>query len=232
MLFGKKKDKCKNCNENVEKNFSFCPYCSFPLTNKKANVKDFGLLGENDEIDEEEIEENFAPQTGFTDKIMDSLINSVMKSTMKAMDKQFKEMNQISKKDLANMENARIEQLPNGIKISIGGTLPQKIKQANQKPKVQKVKEITQEQLEKMQKLPRQEAKTKITRLSDKVIYELNANGIESPEDVLISKLESGYEIKAIGKNKIFVNSIPINLQMRGFSFDDKKLLIEFKTEK
>ena len=58
--------------------------------------------------------------------------------------------------------------------------------------------------------MPRAEAKTKLRRLSDKVVYEIAAQGIESPDDVLISKLESGYEIKAIGKKKIYVNTIPM----------------------
>lgn len=86
--------------------------------------------------------------------------------------------------------------------------------------------------MKKLSSLPRTTAKTKIKRLSDKVIYELAAPGIESPEDIFISKLENGYEIKAIGKKKIYTNSLSIDLPIRGFSLTDNKILVEFKTEK
>ena len=83
-----------------------------------------------------------------------------------------------------------------------------------------------------MSNLPRAPAKTSVRRLSDKVVYELSAPGIESVEDVFVSKLENGYEIKAIGGKKVYVNSLPVNLQLKGFSISENKLLVEFKPEK
>lgn len=224
MFFKKKKPeaKCKNCNSEIEEKFSFCPYCGRSLLNNEKEMKDFGMLGKNDFDDS--IEKNPMSQFGLTDK----LINSIMNSVIKSMDKQMKGAIESDAQNLDN-SNARIEQLPNGIKISIG--MPQPAKQA-QKPKQQQRKHITEAQLERMSKMPREEAKTKIRRLSDRVVYEISAAGITSPEDVLISKLESGYEIKAIGKSKVYVNSIPVTLPLRGFSFDEKKLSVEFKLQK
>jgi len=226
MFFKKKKSeiKCKNCNSGIDDKFSFCPYCGRSLLDSEREMKDFGMLGRNDF--DNSLEKNPMSQFGLTDK----LINSIMSSVMKSMDKQVKNMVESDMQNLDN-SNARIEQLPNGIKISIGMPSPQ-ARQQTQRPKQAPKKQITEAQLEKMSKLPREEAKTKIRRLSDKVIYEISASGIASPEDVLISKLESGYEIKAIGKNKVYVNSIPISLPLRGFSFDDKKLSVEFKINK
>jgi hypothetical protein len=227
MFFGKKKSmKCNNCNSEVEKKFNFCPYCSHPLVDKQQEIKEFGMLGKNDSIPTQEANENDSPsQFGLTDK----LINSIMNSMMKSLDKQFKNTNNMGPEDMASMEGAHIEQLPNGIKIRIG--MPQTA-QPKQRQKQAPKKQITDAQLEKMSKLPRAEAKTQIRRLSDKVIYELATPGIESPEDIFISKLELGYEIKAIGKKKVYINSIPISLPLKGFSFDDKKLSVEFKTDK
>ena len=57
----------------------------------------------------------------------------------------------------------------------------------------------------------------------------MKAPGIESVEDVFISKLESGYEVKAIGKKKVYVNSLPVNLPLRGYGIDvSKGLMVEF----
>jgi hypothetical protein len=232
MFFGKKKSvKCNNCNSEIEKKFNFCPYCNNPLVDKQDELKEFGMLGRNDSIVPQDNqgaqEEDSLSQFGLTDK----LINSIMNSMMKSLDKQFKNKNNMNPENMTNMEGASIEHLPNGIKIRIG--MPG-VAQQGQKPKQKQAprKQITEAQLEKMSKLPRAEAKTQIRRLSDKVIYELSTPGIESPEDIFISKLESGYEIKAIGKKKVYTNSIPISLPLKGFSFDDKKLLVEFKTDK
>jgi hypothetical protein len=220
MFFGRKdKIKCDNCNSKIDKEFNFCPYCGYSTIDEQEEAKEFGLLGRNDFSKPKEKSQN--PLSGFG--IDDNLINSLMNNMMKSLSKEFQ--------NTAEMEsegNAHIEQLPNGIKIKIG--IPSQVNQ--KKPKQQKRKEITQEQLDKMSKLPRAEAKTKMRRLSDKIIYELAAPGIESPDDVLISKLESGYEIKAIGKKKVYVNSLPVSLPIKAFSFDKKNLFIEFKTQK
>ena len=52
--------------------------------------------------------------------------------------------------------------------------------------------------------------------LIDSVEQELN--NPYKKEDIFISKLESGYEIKAIGSKKIYVNSVPINLPLKQYS--------------
>ncbi len=225
MFFKRKKSeiRCPNCNSGIEKKFNFCPYCSHSLVDEAKEKKDFGMLGKNDAMEKVESSSFGLEGLGITDKMIGSIMNSLMKN----LDKQFKQGD-----GNINMpfEGANIEHIPNGIKIKIG--IPNQNMQPIQKPKQQKRKEITAEQLEKMSKLPRAEAKSKIRRLSDKVVYEIAAPGIGSVDDVFISKLESGYEIKAIGKKKVYVNTLPITLPLRSYSVDDKKLLVEFKLEK
>jgi hypothetical protein len=224
MLFGKNKIKCKACNSDIEKKFSFCPYCGLSLLDKQKEMRDFGMLGKDDNIPAANpAEKESLSQFGLSDK----LINSIMNSVIKSMDKQMRNANP---EDLMGMEGASVEQLPNGIKIKIG--MPGAQSMSRPKPRQAPRKQITEAQLERMSKLPRQEAKSKIRRLSDRVVCELAVSGLASPDDVFISKLESGYEIKAIGKSKVYVNSIPISLPLRGFAFDDKTLSVEFKIQK
>ena len=90
---------------------------------------------------------------------------------------------------------------------------------------------MSKEQLEKISKLPKANAKTNMKRLGDKIIYDLHAPGIESIKDIFVSKLESGYEIKALAKNKVYVNSLPVNLPISSFTLTNEKLSIEFSNQ-
>lgn len=222
MLFGKKDKemKCKNCKSKFSDKFNFCPYCGNPTMGEQEEMQEFGLLGKNDFTKPKETRNNPFGGLGITDK----LLNSVMKNMIESFEKQ---MNESEEPEFQG--NADIEQLPNGIKIKIGipsQAMPKKERRAATK------KQLTDAQLKKMSNLPRTSARTNIRRLSDKVVYELAIPGIESTNDVFISKLETGYEIKAIGKKKVYVNSLPIDLPMKGFSILDNKLLVEFKLQK
>ena len=124
-------------------------------------------------------------------------------------------------------QDAEIKTFPNGIRIKIAGP---RIIQAKQKKKVQPRKPITPEQIEKISSLPKAEARTNVKRLGDKVVYELNTPGVQSVDDIFISKLESGYEVKALGSKKVYVNSIPVNLPITKYSVLDNKLFVEFNS--
>ena len=215
MFFKKRKNdiRCESCNSTIKEKFSFCPFCSKPLTDYEKDLKNYGLLGK---IDSRRQPQNFLEQNfGITDKLIGSIFNSLVKN----LDKQFK--------DVERMPGNEIRAMPNGIKISINPG-----HQMN-RPKQKKLNKhnLTNQQISKMQNLPRGSAKTSVRRLSDKIVYELSTPGVESADDVFVSKLEEGYEIKAIGKRKVYVNSLPINLPIKGFILNDNKLLVEFKTQ-
>lgn len=225
MFFKKKSDNkdCPSCNSSIDKKFSFCPHCGFSLLDKEKEIQDFGMLGKNDINDIQQPDLN---NFGITDKLINSIFNSLVKS----LDKQIKS---IDPESLGN--GTEIKNFPNGVRIKIAqGPLnaPQ-----NQQRKPRKLehsvekKQLTEEQIKKISKLPRTEAKTNVRRLSNKVIYELSAPGVESIEDIFLSKTESGYEIKAIGNKKVYINNIPINLPLRSFSTDNTKIFIEFLPE-
>jgi len=219
MIFGKKeKKKCESCGGGIEDKFSFCPSCGNSIFDSEMEQEDFGLLGRNDFIEQQV--DPFGPQSfGFTDKIIGSMFNSLMKN----LDKQFRNQLRNVEKELDKTE---VRSFPNGISIKISGPVRNKsVRQNNLNPRT---REIGKEQLKKMSTFPRTEAKTNVRRVGDKVVYELATSGVTSPEDIFISKLESGYEIKALGSKKIYVNKVPINLPLKGFSILKNKLIVEF----
>ncbi|MEK6818621.1 MAG: hypothetical protein AABY10_01670, partial [Nanoarchaeota archaeon] len=198
MFFDKNKsnNKCEQCNGNIEKKYSFCPFCGDSLIDIKKQREDYGLIGKNDleENNEDQVMQN---GLGITDK----LINSVFNSMLRSLDKQFQ--NQI--KNVRKEEKTEIMTFPNGIKIKISGPFQEKQKLKQKKP--QQI-EINESLIRKINSLPKEKAKTSMKRIGNRVLYELKTPGLTSPHDVLVSKLESGYEIKAVGDKKVYVNSI------------------------
>lgn len=209
MLFGSKDKTCENCGNSIKSKHNFCPTCGYNLSN--SSQEDFGLLGKSD-LDNST--ESPLANLGITDKLINSVINSMMKS----LDKQFKNLPQ-------DFENTEIKTFPNRIKIQIN---PQK---ERKQKKVLKIRELDESQLKKMSSLPRSPAKSSIKRIGNKLIYELSTSGVSSPEDIFISKLENGYEIKAIGSKKLYVNTLPVNLPLHSLAVTKDKVFVEFNTQ-
>ena len=211
-MFFKKKPKeesvCPKCKSEIAEKYSFCPWCGLHLINPQKELKEFGMLGRSDIADDEMIRHAFASNMSMADKFIGSLMNSVLKN----IDMQIREV-----------ETTEVKSMPNGIRIRVGAPVQQRRRESKMTNR-----QLTEQQLTRMSKLPRSEAKTNVRRLADKVVYDLTAQGIESEDDVFVSKTESGYEIKAIAKNKVYVNSVPVNLPLRGFSLHDKGLTVEF----
>ncbi len=230
MFFGKKNNlkmrKCEECGSRSEEKFSFCPFCGNSFFDSKKERADYGLLGRDDFVENDDSPfENMG--------MMDKLVNSMVNSMMKNLDRQFKEQFKDIEKDLSRAE---VKTFPNGIRIKISGPFPGAMPQPMVKPKPKKVvraekHEVNETQLKKMGNLPRAKAKTSVRRFGNKIVYELSTPGVISVEDVFVSRLESGYEIKAIGDKKIYVNSVPINLPLKKFSIMNNKLLVEFLAE-
>jgi hypothetical protein len=210
--------KCVRCEGKMKDAFSFCPYCGLDLrTNDDA--RDFGMLGKSDGI-------AGAPLIGGGGMgISDKMIGSIFNSLMKNLEKQMKNVDFDKMDDQFNGLNHEVQRFPNGIKIRIGGASPNVVKKKIVRPTA---KIITNDQVERMAKLPRGEAKSDVRRFSDKIVYELGASGVEDVNDIFVSKLESGYEVKAIGKKKVYVNSLPVNLPLKKYFIKDNKLHVEF----
>ena len=87
------------------------------------------------------------------------------------------------------------------------------------------------EVIKKSAKLPRKEAKTKLTREDNKIIYEIESPGVDSFENVLINKLEDSFEVRTFAKDKVFYKNIPIKLPLIKAYFGEGKLFLEFQAK-
>ena len=203
-----KKNYCNKCEGKLKDSYSYCPYCGLDLRNPEKEMRDFGVIGKNN-LEGTPLVGGGGTGFGITDKMISSVMNSLIKNLGKQFD---------------NMDSQNVKSSPKGIQIRFGAPP----KSAQQKKKEIIEKEITSEQIKRMSKLPRSEAKTNVRRFSDKVVYDLKASGIEDVKDIFVSKLESGYEIKAIGKTKVYVNSIPVNLPLKKYSLSKSGMSVEF----
>jgi predicted RNA-binding Zn-ribbon protein involved in translation (DUF1610 family) len=214
MFFNKKTIKCESCKSKISQEYSYCPYCGEGMIDSEKISKEFGMLGKNDAIDEDFIKKTMAERNlTLTDKMISAMVSGIMNSIN----------NQMKDSSKAGVQNT-----PRGIKIQIG--FPGEI-QAPQK-KVQKhdfsINKISDTQLERLKSLPKTEAKTNVKRLGDKLVYELSTPGLSDIKDVFVSKLEKGYEIRAISEKKVYVNSLPVNMNIKSFSLEKDKLTVEF----
>lgn len=209
MIFRKKQkmEKCESCRKEIENKFIYCPYCGKSTMSPEQIQKEYGLLGNSDES----LLENPLATAG----LLGQIIAPMMQGLAKSLSEQI------------NQDNAEIQHLPNGISIRIGPKVPRKTYKQVKPLKA----EVTKEQLERMSEMPRATAKTKVRRLSDKVIYQLDIPGVESIKDIFVSKLETGYEIKAIGQDKVYTNSLPINLPLLQYSFNESEVSLEFANQ-
>jgi hypothetical protein len=230
------KKKCSHCNKKVEKEFDFCPYCANPT---KDHKKEYGLLGLNDDMFEE-LESNKKPQKSFS--LMDKLIGSAFNTAIKMVEKEMRTIDKqpsmpenlqlyINGKRI-NIPSQKIPNTQNQLLNSNDKEIePETDEEGNPIKLVKNVPKISEEVLKKSTKLPRKEAKTKLTRFKDKVIYELDAPGISSLSNIVINKLEQSLEIKAYTEKAVFTKNISIKLPLQSYSVRGDKLFLEFKAQ-
>jgi len=209
-----KKRICKKCSKKIKGTYDFCPYCGISINKDEEN---WGMLGKNDSISEEKLLENelFG---GFGGKMLSKMLGNAMKMLEKEIQKEMRNQ---------NPSKTNFELFINGKRVN-----PKNIRITNQLPKAQKQKEVSlnnlsNENFSKFSKLPKNEPKTNIRRLSNKVIYEIDMPEVKSIKDVSIIKLENSIEIKAISKDKSYFKLIPLNLPIINYSLSEGKLTLE-----
>lgn len=211
MFFRKKSKKeaaCPHCRSAISEKYSYCPHCGQYLIDGERELKEFGMLGRSDIADQELIQQAFAAQMSMADR----LLGSLMKTLMRNLNAQI------------SVETTEVRTTPNGVRIRT--TSPHATQQKRKERVINRP--LSDEQLARITSLPRAEAKTNVRRFSDKVVYEVAAPGVQSTDDVFFSKTESGYELKALAKNKVYTSNLPLNLPLRGFAIHDKGLIVEF----
>ena len=201
------KKKCPACEKKIESKFNFCPHCG---TSFKANDNNFGMLGNSDTINK--IGNDIKLPFGM-EKMMGSLIKQLEK-----------QMGSVNFQD----ENG----IPKGIKIKIARN-PQmnQIGQViQQKPKVQEITpKISEKESKRRMALPKVEVESKIKRLSNTIIYEIETPGVKNKEDVVLTELATGLEIKAYSNNKCYVKFIPLKVEVIEYYVKQEKVFVDIK---
>jgi len=216
--------KCSKCKSKISRNFDFCPYCGFNIKKNKE-----GLLDEVSDM------ENVFSNPSFNIGNLNSIIGEIRKEMLNA--------EKSTKKPVIKEGGGIPQRFASGFNITIstknGGRPMIDIKQIGQPMKdnqkrVQEKQEIFQniseEDSEKISKLPRVEPKSKVRRMSNSVIYEIDLPGVNSIKDVFINKLNNSIEIRAMGKNKQYGKIIPISLPIKKYYLSDGKLVLELKS--
>jgi HSP20 family molecular chaperone IbpA len=200
--------KCSSCERKIESKFSFCPHCGESLnTVRKGN--DFGMLGK---IDTPGIQNEIKLPFGM-EKMMGSLI--------KQLEKQMGSM---------NFEDS--SGMPKGIKIRIArspqmGNMGQMIQE---KPRIQEnVSKISEKELKRRMILPKVNVESKVKRLSNTIIYEIETPGVKKKEDVVLTELATGLEIKAYSNDKCYVKFIPLKVEVIEYYVQKEKVFVDIK---
>ena len=218
-----KKEKCSKCGKSIDKNSNFCASCG-SKTNSNFE-KDFGMLGKTDLQTPQNPFENILPR-GFAGGMLGKMLGSAMGMLEKEMKKEFN-----NKDNPINQSRSNVELFINGKRIN-----PQNIKVTkkpiqNQKKQVEKVIELPIFSKDKQKKFlgnKKTEPKTKVRRLSDQVIYEIEIPGVKNLEDISIKPAGKSIEIKATTKTKSYFKSIPLSLSLVSYSLEKDLLVLEF----
>jgi len=225
-MFGKK---CSHCGKRIKKSFSFCPFCGNNSIDGAREEKDYGLLGRNDFNQPQTLPIQKNPGFLPSNSIMDKMLSGVIGNMMKMVEK---EMQNNIKRESPNMkDNSNFQIFINGKKVNVPNMGEEIMEQ--KKPKKEKVNfpMPSAEVIKRSAKLPRKEAKTKLTREDDKIIYEMESPGVTSFENVLINKLEDSFEVKTFARDKVFFKNIPIKLPLIKAYFGEGKLFLEFQAK-
>ena len=200
------KKKCPSCSKKIEKKFSYCPYCGVGF-NSRNEENDFGILGQNDST--RKVQEEFKLPFG-VEKIMGSLVKQL-------------------EKQLGSVNLGNIKELPRNVKIRIarGPGMGQVIEKRPEN-KI-KLPTISEKEADRRTGLPKVEVESKVRRLADSVFYEIDTPGVERKDDVVLTELATGLEIRAYSKDKCYVKFIPLKVEVVRYSVEREKVIVEIK---
>jgi HSP20 family molecular chaperone IbpA len=200
------KKRCNSCAEKVDRKFNYCPHCGASFKASKNN-RDFGMLGRDDS--EERIQEDMRLPFG-----MEKMVGSLIRQLEKQMN---------------NLDLGEGQGMPKGIKIRVARGPP--MRQISKVPEKRRIVEtfVSPEENERRISLPKVNAESKVRRLADSIIYEIEAPGIRKKEDVVLTELATGLEIKAYSDKKCYVKFIPLKVEVARYSVGAEKVFIELR---
>lgn len=224
-----KKIKCM-CGKKIDKDYVYCPHCGNNLKQKPEK----GEVDFNDFVKEF----NKSMKMPFFLKFP---FEKIMKNMVGEIDKQFheydRELSKTKRQDKDNVVSSgisiSISTSPNGEpSIQVRQFGKDKPIQINEKKEIEKkfvARKIDEKEAERISKLPREEPITKVRRLTDKIIYEVEIPGVKNIDNVIINKLQNSIEVKAFTKNKAYFKLIPLSFPIKNYFLKNDVLTIELK---
>jgi len=201
------KRKCSACAKKVEKKFNFCPYCGASF---KAGLEknDFGMLGVDDSG--ERVQEELKLPFG-----MNKIVNSLVKQL---------------EGQLGNMNLGDGQGMPRGVKIRVarGPGMNQVVRKVPEK-KVIDMPRVSEEENERRMGLSKVDAESRVKRLADTIIYEIETPGVKRKDDVVLTELATGLEIKAYSRDKCYVKIIPLKVEVVEYYVEKERVMVEIK---
>lgn len=162
-----RKKRCPRCEEKIKPSYEFCPACGIQIKNSE---KDYGVLGKNDFIKEQD----FPLLGGFSGGIINKMMGGAIKMLEKEIRREFKEN--------AKQPATKIRLMINGKEITpmtFPQQKPEKSKEKKKIPITTLPVNFSSENLKKFKKLNKKEPKTQVRRIGDKLTYELDIQGVE-----------------------------------------------------
>lgn len=222
-MFGKK---CRRCNRRISRKFEFCPFCGNNARGRN-DEEEYGILGKDDNVND--VFGSISAGGGIWDKMLGN--------AMKMLEKEMSSIHNAQKKPAYTpKQKMKLQLYINGRKINLPqfedefGKGFENLPEEPTKKKLRRNLPVpSEETIRAAANLPRKEAKTKITRLSNKIIYEIEAAGADSIDKVLINKLEDGFEVRIFTKNMVLTKNIALKLPLVAYYLEQQKLFLEFR---
>jgi hypothetical protein len=227
-MFG---SKCMRCGVKVSSESNFCSMCGSDLS-RNYDPRDYGMLGKDDN----------GPIADFPfglSAIIGNLMNEMNKQMKNAMNQASPEGRQTpTPKKMQNNPAKKVKSSGISISISTSGNGQPKIdiKKFGDAMKTQEMEEeleevipantMTDEKARIVSKLPKEEAKSRVKRLANKLVYEIEIPGVKSLDDIIINRLETGLEIKAFTTEKSYFKSIPVALPISRYKLSKNGILV------
>jgi len=200
------KKKCPGCAKKIERKFNYCPYCGISF--KSGNdQRDYGMLGRNDM--DGKVQQGLGLPLG---------LNGIVSSMIKQIESQLGNM------DLDGQE------MPKNVKIRVARApgMNQVVQKTPEK-KVIDAPEISEKESERRMSLPKVEVESKIKRIGDTIIYEIETPGIKKKSDVVLTELATGLEVRAYSKDRCYIKFIPLKVEVVEYSVKSEKVFVEIK---
>lgn len=220
-MFGKK---CSKCEKKINKSYDFCPFCGNNFKSE-YHKEDYGFLGRNDIIEKND---PIRFENSFIDRLFKNAVRE-LPTMIKMIEKQMQ--NSIEKPK--RIEEG-LSKIPGNLKVQFfinGKKVLSEKKETSNTLSLKENNKISKGKMEKLMKLPKIEPKSKIRRLSEKIVYELIVPGVKDTGDILINQLENSIEIKAISKDRVYFKTLNISFPMLNYRLNKGNLVLEFKTK-